>query len=283
VVRCLFLAMLLFAGCRMGGPGESTPFECKNKIDDDGDGREDCKDPGCRALEVCVDDPEPTIPPPPPPNTMFGDPMAMLPLGGSRAPISGTMDAGDALDAGEEPPPQEPPVEEPPPPCEGLCTATQSCIDGECKDVTSPKEGHFVLRVVSARVPSRGTFGICLDMDCSFPFDPTCPCKPDPLTRVLLVRQPAMDGGEVEVIEVGRTVQVTNDVTPTFPDETFELELEPGDALRFEVWDADVDLNTAQFVFECRPDLRELAPGYITCSEAGIGGGSVVAEIIEMK
>lgn len=285
VARCWVLAMLVLAGCKMGGPGESTIQQCDDEEDNDNDGLFDCDDPGCRALEVCNDAAVPMIPPPPPP-TMFGDSTTTLPLGGSSAPMMSVPDAGPDLDAGEEPPPQQPPViEEPPPPCDGLCTATQSCnSDNECIDITAPMEGNFELRVVSARVPARGAFGLCLDMDCSFPFDLSCRCAPDPLVRVLRVRQPPTDGAEVEVIEIGRTVTIENDVTPTFPAEGYPLELEPGDALRFEVWDADPELDTAQFVFECRPNLRELKESRIGCSEVAIGAeGSVLAEVLEVR
>jgi len=57
-MRCLAPALLLATGCELfldSNHKEDTAENCSNGIDDDGDGKIDCADEGCRALSVCQD------------------------------------------------------------------------------------------------------------------------------------------------------------------------------------------------------------------------------------
>jgi hypothetical protein len=269
--RSILGLLLVCAGCTVADPGESTPLDCHDGRDNDHDGMKDCKDPGCRALESCPDEEPEVIPTPM--GAVLGAPDATVPLPQNVLPA---VEAGsEDLDAGEEPPPPDaqPPVDAAmpePPPCGGRCTPTQSCIDEECQDVTSSTEGRFLLRVVSAELPF-WAFWPCLES-----IIPGICLPPDPIVRVLLVREGAPNMA-VDAIELGWTSAAVDSPMAVFTDPPMELELEPGDGLRFEVWEADVLDGSARFVYRCNPDLRELETGLIECSDVVLSQRVTVA------
>jgi len=250
--------------------------------DEDQDGLANCADPDCFGLEMCRI--EPDVPDAAPASSV-GTPWKVAGAGGASgsagaagAPGSGGSVAppvGDAAiteddDAGVV----EPPEAEPPPddvdPC-SLCTDTETCVDGACiVPKPAPREGAFTLYVLSAaapifQVPTTQCFDNACERGLSVPFA-LCLCPPDPYVRVIIER------GRDEIV-VGET-EVSEDAERGMYSASFPIDLEPGDVLRFVVYDED-DPFPDDFMYRCTPDLTMLEEGPLDC-----GTGLIEAELV---
>jgi hypothetical protein len=253
---------VLAASCAKSRP---TELVCGNHSDDDDDGKIDCLDPDCHALEACRDfrDVEPPTPdagaepPEPPEPPMDSGPPPADPPPDAGPPVMGFVDAGPIVttpDRDAEPPPECP-----------VCLPTEMCELGACVPVAVAESGVYTLRILAAGAPDMDGTSRCYDDVCegrilSPPYG-FCPCQPDTYVRAVRLR-----GSEMLVL--GMTSVKIDDHAAVFSDPAFDLVLEPGDVLSFEVWDED-NIGTDMMLYECKPDLTMLAAGPISCSARG--------------
>jgi hypothetical protein len=259
----------MLASCSTRRP---TELLCDNHSDDDDDGKIDCLDPDCHALEACREgrdvigpiedagDSDPIVEPPPSASIDSSTPPP------PADPVdSGTDAMVEPFDAGVI---VTPPVEDaaPPPECTPACAATEMCQVGMCIAVAVVESGAYQLKVIAAGAPDMDFSSRCYDGACgSSGLSPPygfCTCPPDTFVRAVRLRGS-------EALEIGVTSVKTDDHAAIFNDPPFDLELEPGDVLSFEVWDADLGVDPDDKMYECKPDLTMLAPGPISCSAPG--------------
>jgi hypothetical protein len=251
-----------FAASCSAGIGENAG-SCMGAEDSDGDGLSGCADSDCHRFELCRNA---SMLAPDPGETGGsggqGGNAGITPVGGSggsmvsggRGGTSGHEDDGGTdHDAGT---------------C--ACSSGTVCVDGGCVPIEAP-EPVFTVQMVSAQSP-RGTFGpppdgVCVEIACrSGGGSPVsyCPCEPELYVRVIHISQPTQpDPGEEIVLSTqtqGETLMVTFG-----PDDKADVALEPGDKLRFELWDQNMTVADAM-IDSCEPDLHELTSGPIDCS-----------------
>jgi hypothetical protein len=159
------------------------------------------------------------------------------------------------------------------------CLPTEACVEGQCQVVAVDQAAHYALHILSAVAPDQDATTRCYDSlpDCKgnisiSPFA-VCNCPTDPFVRVLVSRATAK-------MPVGMTETVTDDATATFPSNEFDLLLEPGDVLIFEVWDAEPPPKDGEKLYECTPDLSTMRAGPIACSALG---GPLNAQLLGVK
>ncbi|MDD9935851.1 MAG: C2 domain-containing protein, partial [Myxococcales bacterium] len=254
--------------CNAMNASEATPKTCDNDRDDDDDDLMDCEDPDCHAFAICRrtltvpdesmgdDDSPQDGGPEPPPNAPTDD------ADDEPEPPPAVMDAG--VDSGVDLPSDAGLVEADgsmPDVCDPLCADDEFCNDGTCETVGSSATGRFEVRILSATVPDRNFIHQCYDVLCdnmiSIPWA-LCDCAPATYVRVLHSRAGVS-------VEAGITELSVDTLTPEW-NEAFEVDLEPGDVLIFEVFDDDPGTDT--LIYACSPDLTDLADGPIECMTA---------------
>jgi hypothetical protein len=259
----LLLALLLgspLASCS-ASTGEDSG-SCGVSRDNDGDGLSGCDDSDCHRFELCRRS-VPLVPD----GGEAGASGGQGGSGGTRPPVGGgggslvsggsggghDEDGGDEYDAGT---------------C--ACSPNATCVDGGCVPIVEP-EPVFTVQMVSAESP-RGTFGpppdgVCVEIACrSGGGSPVsyCPCEPELYVRVIHISDPTQpDSGERIVL----TTQIQGEMlTVAFDaDEKADVELEPGDKLRFELWDQNMTVADS-LIYSCEPNLRDLTSGPLDCS-----------------
>ena len=261
-------AAVALGGCNAMNESEATPKACDNDRDDDTDDLMDCEDPDCHAFDVCrktlrvggenmgdTDAPQDGGVEPPPTPIDGGDDEP-------EPPPPASMDAG--VDAGMGLPSDAGLVEadgSTPVVCDPLCADDEFCNDGTCETVGSSTTGTFEVRILSATVPDRNFIHQCYDVLCSdaisIPFA-LCMCPPATYVRVLHSRAGVS-------VEVGATELSEGTLEPEW-NQSFEVDLEPGDVLIFEVFDDDPGRDT--LIYACSPDLTDLVDGPIECMTA---------------
>lgn len=260
----------LVASCASVVPGEVTEAACSTpRIDEDHDGLFDCEDPDCHGFEVCRERRNRE------PSTGGNDGSGgsggsggVGGLGGAAPPTGGSggsddddaggddpRDAGDAASAMDA---------EPPEPCGGSCGVGAVCnLDTNKCEATGSEGGLYAITVLSATVPRETPPVLCVDA-CQGP-TVWCPCPPDPFVKVIHVR-PASDPDDPPVEEeLLQTATLRDNEMPMFSEAPTQLELLPGDVLRFELWQ-DPLFDANKLVFECTPDLSEVEPGELSCT-----------------
>lgn len=281
---CVYgLAVLLTACTVERAGGESGVGACSDGTDNDGDNAVDCADPDCQAESVCgraaplkePDGGEPIEPNPPPSAISKPDADASMVMGPSAEPNA--MDAAVGAQAPDEvlPDPDDPPdaavvAADASRTC-GSCAADESCIEGYCV----PNEAVFVelwdvvhISTVFPRVLETPSGLMCIDVGCllvdaeaslEFPF---CPCRPDPVVRVLVTRP-----GETPA-----TVAETPSKFSTQDNDTLDLDVNAQIALRPEyqitLQAIDTDGAIETVVFECSmaADAELLGSGRLSCT-----------------
>lgn len=259
------LAALLgsaLASCS-AGTGEDSG-SCGASRDNDGDSLAGCADSDCHRFELCRYYVAPLVPDGGEADASAGQggtAGTRPPIGGGGgSPVSGghgggsghDEDGGDEYDAGT---------------C--ACSPNAMCVDGGCVPVVVPGPA-FTVQMVSAHSP-RGTFGpppdgVCVEIACrSGGGSPVsyCPCEPELYVRVIHISDPTQpDPGEQIVLSTkiqGEMLMVTFDA-----DEKADIDLEPGDKLRFELWDQNMTVADS-LIYSCEPDLRDLTSGPLDC------------------
>jgi hypothetical protein len=265
VLRLCIALVLALAGCSYPSGGEVSASQCNDAEDNDGDRLNNCDDPDCQAFDHCRapvgSPPLDAGPPTPSDDANTGAPHDAGSVGDAAVDTDAAIDEDDG---GTVDPPE--PVDAGTPPCGGRCTVTQACMDEVCEDVSSPTAGTFDLRILAAPVPAFNRWGMCLDAcpDSRFATFAFCACDPDPYVEVSRVRQ---DGQQQMRTLLGSTPVRLNEVRPTYEDTLIRVELTEGDALWFVVFDEDPGTGDNTAIYSCLPDLRELAPGLIECSD----------------
>jgi hypothetical protein len=247
------------------GPGEDTA-SCTAGTDSDGDGFSGCHDPDCHRFEYCraasslVPDggeagtsgrDSGTAGTRPPTGGMTGG----MPSGGNGGNGGNVEEDGGAdPDAGSM--------------CS--CAANELCSDGGCVPIV-PVEPLYRVRMISAQSP-KGTLGpppdgVCVEIACrSGGGSPVsyCPCEPEPYVRVIHISQPAQPD-PIETIVLSTKIQGAMLEVIFDADETADIALKPGDALRFELWDQNMTVADS-FIHDCDPMLKaDLTPGPLEC------------------
>ena len=249
------------ASCATGT--SETAASCSADDDLDGDSLSGCGDPDCHRFAHCrvssalapdASDPDPggqggTAGP----DTPTGGTGGMMMSGGEDGGGPIVEDSGVDADASN---------------CD--CQADEICTDAGCEPVVDP-DPVYTLRMISAESP-RGRpgpppDGTCVEIACpEGGGSPVayCPCEPEPYVRVVLIRAPAeLDPTETNLLD---TIVQGAQLSVMFgEDEKVDVELKPGDKLRFELWDKNV-VAADMLVYTCEPDLHDLEPGPIECS-----------------
>jgi hypothetical protein len=281
------LALLTLSACAASVPGEVTAAACSTPtIDEDHDDLIDCADPDCHGFEHCrrLRDDGPN-----PPST--GGSGGMSSSGGSGGsgggePLSGgtggsdpdddaggiqPIDAGDNMSAADAAEP------EPPPPCGGSCGVGFECdIPSNVCMPTGTQGGRYTITVLSATAPRETPIAQCVDPCQGVAV--WCPCLADPFVRVVRVRPAQEPSDPAEEDEIVKTATLRDNEAPTFMEAPAPLELDPGDVLRFELWQ-DLLLSDDARVYDCTPDLADVAPGELACTAMSGGAGSEMFEI----
>ena len=261
-----FVALLCIApltACT-AGPGENAA-SCEGDQDGDGDDLSGCADPDCHRFEHCRRSAA-LIPDAGAAGTSAGqggNAGTRPPVGGiGGAMVSGGQggtsghedeDAGAEHDAGE---------------CS--CAANELCTDAGCVPIEAP-EPIYTVRMLSAQSP-RGTLGpppdgTCVEIACrSGGGSPVsyCPCEPEPYVRVIHISQPAQPD-PIESIVLSTKIQGAMLMVTFDADDQADVDLKPGDALRFELWDQNMTVADS-LIYTCEPDLHGLTPGPLDCS-----------------
>lgn len=262
--RAWIAAAALLATCLSctQGSGE-TAQSCRAESDADGDGLAGCLDPDCHRFELCR--PAHALRPDDggaePPAGGTGGSAGVAPTGGTGGPpMSGDASVLEPDDDGGTEPDANP--------C--ACAADEVCLDVGCVSIEPPPPPYTV-QLVSAQSP-RGTpgfppDGLCVEVACrrnaeivGGSFVSYCPCEPEPYVRVVHIAPAAVETVVHTTKVVGTALSVTFDAS-----ERVALELQPGDALRFELWDDNVT-TADSMIYACEPDLGDLSPGSIDCS-----------------
>jgi hypothetical protein len=255
-VRAALAALLMSAGCSVARPGEWDPAQCRDGLDNDGDGLVDCADADCWAF-ACG------------PGKAGGLAGAEAGSGGQRALVDAGPPPITYVDARVLPPPfQDNDAGDlgedagPPPSTTGCgathaeCASDEECVGGQC--VPGSITGSYVLEVLSAVVPARTLTGTCWDTDVFCALSCDGDCRPDPYVRVT----------KNSVLSVGATSSASDTTKPTWTNARFDVSLTDGDTLVFGVWDSDM-LNLNMDMYSCSPDLATQVPtGMLRCTAA---------------
>lgn len=243
------------------GPGEDSG-SCAAEEDRDGDSLFGCDDPDCHRFELCRQAPRLGL------DSgvagrggQGGNAGTKPPVGGMNGGMNGGgVGGGSDEDSGAESDASS---------MSCSCAADEICSDGGCVPVIPPGP-IYTVRMVSAQSP-RGTFGpppdgVCVEIACrSGGGSPVsyCPCEPEPYVRVIHISR-STQADPVETIALSTTIQGAM-LTVTFgPDEKADIPLEPGDALRFELWDQNMTVADS-WIDSCEPELNDLTAGPLEC------------------
>ncbi|MDD9947746.1 MAG: hypothetical protein OXU20_42285 [Myxococcales bacterium] len=257
--------------CGRGISGEFTPLACGDKVDNDGDGLADCKDPDCRGLNACAPSPPHAVD-----LTPHAGPGPSL-ASGFGEPVYQSLDddagaAGLDEDAGLELKPQDSIM------CgEVLCPPGSVCIRDRCLAWDAGSRAGEPGTVASIFVDSAEVRALtdknanCLEPDCSGAN--CCRLYPDPYVEVL------RNG-----TTVGRTTTRVDNLRPSW-EASFEVEYSVGDLLEVRVIDEDTTPTFYEGVLidDVEDDLMwqcQIDPPKVRYSCAGPSGSFGTSELI---
>jgi hypothetical protein len=263
------------AACNSVTISEVTHAACTDeaRADEDNDGLANCDDPDCFGFEECrrsrmsneagsTGGDSAQLPTSGSAGSATAGTSALPPIAGAGAPAERPDAAVDEDDAGEEMPMGGDGDVEPTEPC-GACAPTEMCLNDECVPIPkpAPQEGAFTLYLLSATAPVQTPLTTnCYDIACpsgrSLPYG-ICTCPPDPYVRIVIERG-------ARRLKVGET-EVAENTTEGEYVASFDIEVEPGDVIRFDVFDEDEPF-TDELMYSCTPNLAELAEGPLDCA-----------------
>lgn len=258
----LLLCIAPLAACT-AGPGEGAA-SCESEQDGDGDDLSGCADPDCYRFEYCrraaalVPD-----------GGTAGTNAGQGGNAGTRPPVGGVggvmVSGGQGGTAGEHD--DDAGADHDAAMCS--CEPNEQCADAGCVPIVPPGP-VYTIKMIDATSP-RGTFGpppdgTCVEIACrSGGGSPVsyCPCQPEPYVRVIHISQPAQPD-PIESIVLSTKIQGEMLMVTFDADDEADVDLKPGDALRFELWDQNMTVADS-LVYTCEPDLGDLASGPLDC------------------
>lgn len=255
----IVFACMLAAGCAASPVGELGQRQCTDGEDNDHDGRTNCDDPDCQNT-VCL---VPIVDHAMDAAVGSGGAMSHPPpvTDAARPPLPDAAMSQEDEDGGMTRPPiidMDASIG-----CTHACAATEECVDAGCVPVAVSMSVQFKVTITSVVAADTTPLANCYEADCPnpFAFAPCAGCHIDPYVRVVRIRP---DESEEEV---GKTNAVSDNTSPTFDRTPMTVALSQGDALGFEVWDANREVPDL-LLFSCKPDLTDPQPGPLDCSPA---------------
>ena len=232
--------------------GEATVAQCSDAVDNDSDQLVDCEDPDCRATSLCgqpeVGDAPLPVPPPASTETEVPQPPDRIGVVEPSPPDLQEFDAHVPMqqvdaDASIYDPPARPDAGGPEddPPCIPSCASDETCVAGQCRR----KDVHrYLLRLRGAETPRHRAPLDLYDTGLTL-------IGPWYLNSVQDIYAAIVVNGQ----EAARTDIVQNDLTPTWTQRDFELEVTASDRIEVILWDYDGELGNADLIFRCEPPL----------------------------